>query len=176
MTDNRNPNYREPGKPYLDEVVVKFTPGRDPEIQALAAGELDTASNLDASNLAQLATLPDVSVDPAPGGSGGIQELIVNTSCLSGLQQGDPACPNPVLDDLRVRQGIELAIDKQALVHGLLADLVKPVGSVMAPTGPYAVNLAPSELNPEKARQLLDQPGWVVGSVGIRSKSGVRAI
>jgi peptide/nickel transport system substrate-binding protein len=170
-TFDRNPNYREPGKPYLDEVVVKITPGRDAEMQALAASDVDAASFLDSTYLSQLATLPDVSVDPAPAS---VLPLLVNTACSSGPQQGDPTCPHPVLGDLRVRQAIELAIDKQTLVHGLLADRVKVAGSVL-PVGPFAVDLPPSEFSPDKAQQLLDQAGWVVSSDGVRSKGGVRA-
>jgi peptide/nickel transport system substrate-binding protein len=170
----RNPNYREPGKPYLDQVIVKFTPDRDAEIQALEAGDLDAAWNLDETYLPQLATLSDVSVDPEAGVNSGLMSLFVNTSCSSGPQQGDPACPNAVAGDVQVRQAIELAIDKQALVHSLLADRVQVAGSLL-PTGPFALDLPPSQFNPDKARQLLDQAGWAVGPDGIRSKGGVRA-
>jgi peptide/nickel transport system substrate-binding protein len=172
LTLDRNPNYRGHGKPYLDEVIVKVMPSKDAEIQALEAGDIDAAYFLDPTYLAQLATLPDVSVDPAPGG---VQELVLNTSCPSGPQQGDPSCPHPVLGDVHVRQAIELAIDKQALVHGLLADRVKPAGSPLLTAGLYAVDLAPSEFNPDKAQQLLDQAGWIVGSDGVRSKGDLRA-
>jgi hypothetical protein len=48
-----------------------------------------------------------------------------------------------VLGDLRVRQAIELAIDKQSLVHTLLADRVTLNGSLL--TGHYGVDLPPSE-------------------------------
>jgi peptide/nickel transport system substrate-binding protein len=171
LTYNRNPKYREPGKPYLDQVIIKFMATRDGEVQALAAGDLDVAYNLDQSSLPQLATLSDVHVDPAPNG---VEQLYVNTSCSSGPQQGDPACPNAVLGDVRVRQAIELAIDKQGLVHNLMADLVKPAVSVLPSMGAYAVDLQPSEFNPDKSRQLLDQAGWVVGADGIRGKGGER--
>jgi peptide/nickel transport system substrate-binding protein len=173
ITFDRNPNYREAGKPYLDQVIVKFTPSRDAEIQTLEAGDLDVAWFLDESYLRQLATLSDVSVEPVQGPTSGVENLYLNLSCSSGLQQGDPTCPNPVLGDLRVRQAIDLAVDKQAIVRGFLADRVKIAGSVLP--SPYAPDLPPSEFSPNKARQLLDQAGWVVGSDGIRAKGGVRA-
>jgi peptide/nickel transport system substrate-binding protein len=171
LTFARNPNYRESGKPYLDEVVFKLTPSTDAAIQALAAGDVDAASFLTMSNLPQLANVPGASVDPAPYG---VEYLLVNSSCSSGPQQGDPTCPNAVLGDLRVRQAVELAIDKRAMVQGLFAGRVMPATSLI-PTGPYAVDLPLTEANPDQARQFLDQAGWVVGSDGIRSKAGVRA-
>lgn len=172
ITYDRNPKYREAGKPYLDQVIAKFTPSKDAEVQALAAGDIDAASFLNEANLPQLATMTDVTVDPVPAPA--VMQLLVNTSCSSGPQLGDPACPNTVLGDLRVRQAIEMAIDKQALVHGLLAGKVPVAGSLL-PVGPYAVNLPPSDFNPDGARQLMDQAGWVVGSDGIRNKGGLRA-
>ncbi|MBV9359174.1 MAG: peptide ABC transporter substrate-binding protein [Chloroflexi bacterium] len=170
LTLDRNPRYREPGKPFLDQVVYTFLPSRDAEVQALAAGDVDAANFLDATDLRALAVLPDVVVDPAPDG---LMELLLNSSCPGGSRQGDATCPHPILGEVRVRQAIELAIDKQALVHGLLADEISPTGSIL-PTGPYAVDL-PSEFNPGKARQLLDQAGWVIGADGIRSKGDLRA-
>jgi peptide/nickel transport system substrate-binding protein len=172
LTFNRNPSYREPGKPYLDEVVVKFTPDRNTEVPALAAGDVDAALSLASTDLDRLSTLPAVSVDSAPSSS--VNELFMNTSCSSGPREGDPACPNPILGDLRVRQAIDLAIDKQALVHGLFADQVEGATSILT-VGPFVVNLPPTEFNPTKSQQLLDQAGWAVGSDGVRSKDGMRA-
>ena len=173
ITFDRNASYREPGRPYLDEVIAKIVPSRDAEIQALEAGDIDVAYFLDPSYLSQLARLQDVSVDPGPYG---VTDLFVNASCPTGPQQGDPACPHPVLGDVRVRQAIELAIDKQALVHALMGDRVNvAVSPMLSTTGPYAVDLPPSEFSPDAADSLLDQAGWITGSDGIRSKAGVRA-
>jgi peptide/nickel transport system substrate-binding protein len=169
---DRNPNYREPGKPYLDEVAVRFTPVRDTEVPALAAGDVDAAVFLASTDLPKLAEMPDSSVEPAP--SAMVNRLLLNTSCSSGPQQGDPTCPNQVLGDLRVRQAIDLAIDKQALVQGLFGDATNVATSLLA-IGPYAVSLPPNEFNPARAQQLLDQTGWQVGQDGIRSKNGLRA-
>jgi peptide/nickel transport system substrate-binding protein len=171
ITFARNPNYREPDRPYLDQVIARVIPGRDATVQALAAGDLDASTFLDATNLAVLATLSDVSVDPIPYGD---YALYVNASCSSGPRQGDPSCPNAVLGDVRVRQAIELAIDKQALVRGLLADRVSVDAALLA-NGVFKVDLPPSDFNPDAARALLDQTGWLVGADGIRAKSGVRA-
>ena len=174
ITFERNPKYREPGKPYLDQLIVKFMPDKATEVQALEAGDVDAAWFLDPTFLPQLATLPDVSVNPAPGPLPGFWQLFVNASCSTGTQQGDPGCPHPVLGDLRVRQAIDMAIDKQALVDTLMQDKVQVAGSTL-PVGPYAVPLTPTSFNPAAAQQLLDQAGWIVGADGVRSKNGVRA-
>ena len=65
---------------------------------------------------------------------------LLNTSCPSGPQQGDPACKHPVLGDPRVRRAIDLAIDRKALVDELLSGKTSVATSVL-PLGPYAVQL-----------------------------------
>jgi peptide/nickel transport system substrate-binding protein len=171
ITFQRNPNYHEVGKPYLDQVILKTTPDRDVAIQALETGDVDAVWNMDASYIPTVTALQDVDAQPTPNS---VQELFLNRSCPSGAQQGDPACPHPMLADLRVRQAIELAIDKQALVHGLMFDRVSVAASPL-PIGPFAVNLPASEFNPDKAQHLLDEAGWTMGIDGIRSRGGVRA-
>jgi peptide/nickel transport system substrate-binding protein len=156
----------------VDQVINKITPSRDAAVQALEAGDLDAVYNLDSSYIPQFQTFTDASIDPQPSAS--VEWLLLNTTCSSGPQQGDPACPNPVLADVRVRQAIALAVDKQALTHSLLFDKVKPSSSFI-PAGPYAVDLGPTEHDPARAQQILEQAGWTVGSDGIRVKNGVRA-
>lgn len=171
ITYQRNPRYREPGKPYLDEVVFKFTPSRDVAMQTLQAGEVDANYSLDPSYLPQLESLPDVNVQPAPAS---VLQLFMNESCPSGPQQGDPSCSHPILGDLRVRQAIDMAIDKRALAQGLMQGRVEPTGSLL-PAGLFKVDRPAGDFNPDGARQLLDQAGWSVGPDGTRARDGVRA-
>jgi peptide/nickel transport system substrate-binding protein len=168
----RNPNYREQGKPYLDGVIFKVVPSREAAIQAFKVGEIDVLWNLIEANIPEFEQMQDAVAPAIP--SDRVERLILNTTCPSGPQQGDPACPHPVLGDLRVRQAIELAIDKKALVDKLLFGKTTVATSVM-PIGWYAPKLEPSAYNPEQAKQLLEQAGWRPGPDGIRMKDGVRA-
>ena len=168
---DRNPLYREPGKPYLDQIINKITPSKGAAVQALQAGDLDAAWMLDESFIPKFANMSSASIAPVPWGT--VEKLYLNTSCPSGPQQGDPACPHPILGDAPVRQAIALSLDKQAMAHNLLFDRTPPATSVI-PVGPYALDLPGTGYDPDQARQLLDQAGWAIGSDGIRSKDGVR--
>jgi peptide/nickel transport system substrate-binding protein len=167
----RNPRFRETGKPYLDSVMYKITPSREASVQAFKVGEIDVLWNLIEANIPDFEAMPDARIDPLESTS--IERLALNTSCSSGPQQGVPTCPNPVLGDARVRQAIELGIDKQGLVDHLLLGKAKVATSSIV--GFFSPNLPPSEFNPEKARQLLETAGWHLGSDGIRTKEGARA-
>jgi len=66
----------------------------------------------------------------------------------------------PPLDDVRVRQALAMAIDKQALASVVLRDLVRPANGILPPGMPgYNPNLQGLPFDPQRARQLLDQAG-----------------
>lgn len=81
----------------------------------------------------------------------------------------------PQLSDKRVRQAMMFALDRQRIVDDLEAGFGTVATSHLAPHNPYynpGVKQYP--FDPEQARALLDEAGWVPGSDGIRVKDGVR--
>jgi peptide/nickel transport system substrate-binding protein len=46
ITLERNPNYREKGKPYLDKIILRSVPSREVAIAQLKAGEVDAMWNI----------------------------------------------------------------------------------------------------------------------------------
>lgn len=77
----------------------------------------------------------------------------------------------PGLDDIRVRQAIEYAIDKQAIVTGILGERGSVANSVIAPlTYGYAdSNLYPYD--PQKAKDLLAEAGYQPGELSLTIQS-----
>jgi peptide/nickel transport system substrate-binding protein len=64
------------------------------------------------------------------------------------------------LGDVKVRQAIQLGIDKQLIVDKLLYGLA-PVGTADLNMGWAEVDIPPSEYDPEKAKTLLEEAGWI---------------
>jgi peptide/nickel transport system substrate-binding protein len=169
---DRNALFRKPGQPFVDQLIYKITPNTAASIEAFKAGEVDALWSLGMGDIPILRTIADAAFTPAP--SPQVEVMVLNTSCTSGPQQGVSGCAHAVLGDVRVRQALELAIDKQAIVDRLLGSQTLVATSIV-PIGPWATDLPPSEYNPDKARQLLANAGWQTGHDGIRSKDGVRA-
>ena len=80
---------------------------------------------------------------------------------------------DPALDDLRTRQALIAAVDRQAIVDTLFSDSYPLATGLLAATALGHVDTAESYVHdPEKAASLLDEAGWTAGADGKRTKDG----
>lgn len=141
----RNPAYFVKGEPRVDKLVYAITVDRNVRTQRLKRNECDIAPITGSVELAELQGDPAITVQSAPGMNIGF--LAFNLK-------------KPPLNQLAVRQALDMAIDKAAIVKtvfgagGVVADSIIPRvnwahdGALKAPAH-----------NPEKARALLQAAG-----------------
>ncbi len=174
LTFVRNPNFREEGKPYLDSVIIKILPSREVGMQLLKTGEIHALWDVTEADFPAMAEMAADGVSYASVQNGDIEQLVLNFGANDGSAPADPEQnPHPILYDLRIRQAIQYAINKQEITETLLYGNVQPGTSVLS-FGQYACNQPVSEYNPEKAKALLEEAGWKAGADGIREKDGLR--
>ncbi len=174
LTFTKNPYYREEGKPYLDSVILKILPSREVGMQLLGTGEIDALWDLTEADFPAIQGMAADGVTFVSTVTGENELLSLNFGNNDGSAPADPSTnPHPILYDLKVRQALQYAIDKQQIVDTLLYGNVKP-GSSAVPVGTFACPQPVSEFSVEKASALLDEAGWKVGADGIREKDGVR--
>lgn len=174
LTFSKNPYYREEGKPYLDSVIIKILPSREVGMQLLGTGEIHALWDLTEANFPELQQLESQGVSFVSTVTGENELLSLNFGANDGTAPADPStAPHPILYDLKVRQAMQYAIDKQQIVDALLYGNVN-AGNSAVPVGTFACPQPVSEFSLEKANALLDEAGWVVGADGIREKDGVR--
>ena len=162
-----NPNFYR-GKPAVDEVVFKIYKNQDALGQALKKGEIDFADSLEANVFKSLQGQPGITTVSSQ--YSGFNELAFNTgaSLADGTPIGDG---NPLLKDKRIRQALNWAIDRQAMVDKVLGGSGSP-GSTIIPSMYTLLHLDPANpysYDPEKAKSLLDAAGYKVGPDGIRA-------
>ncbi|HRW49628.1 MAG TPA: peptide ABC transporter substrate-binding protein [Caldilinea sp.] len=160
----KNPNYwRGADYPKLDEIVFNFIPDPNTRLNALKAGEYDIGQILP-NQVKEVQDLPGYKVELVPANSWIIFEMNVATERGQKLF-GDP----------NVRKALFHAIDRQAIVDGLMEGTVQIANSGISPTSPYYNPDVPVyEYDPAKAAQMLDEAGWAPGADGIREKDGER--
>jgi peptide/nickel transport system substrate-binding protein len=140
-----NPDYwGEPAR--LDKVTFKFISDPTAAFSAMMAGDIDVFPNYPApENLAQFEADPRFQV--IVGATEGETILAMNNA-------------RPPFDDLRVRQAVAHAIDRQAVIDGAMFGYGAPIGSHFSPTSPAYEDLtALSAHDPEKAKALLAAAG-----------------
>ncbi len=145
ITLTKNPDYW--GEPaLLDKVVFKYINDPNALNNALLAGDIDIIAGVSAPELLEVfKNNPDFVV--YEGLTNGEVTLAINAH-------------NPPLDDLRVRQAISYAIDRQAIIDGAYFGYGVPIGSHTTPLDPYYVDLTDVyPYNPDKARELLKEAG-----------------
>ncbi len=81
---------------------------------------------------------------------------------------------HPVLGDKAVRQAMMYALDRQALVDDIFLGQAVVATSNLSPGVEkyYNADVPMYEFDPEKAKQVLEDAGWVEGDDGIREKDG----
>ena len=113
---------------------------------ALQSGDVDLVVGLPPTAIEAIRSRPGLKVETVA--SNQVVYLGVNVT-------------NPLLSDVRMRQAIDLAIDRNAISNQLLRGLGRPIGQILAPTTfGYDSSIAPSARNVEKARQLLKDAGY----------------
>ena len=81
---------------------------------------------------------------------------------------------NPLFTDKRVRQAISYAINKDEIIRGVLLGLGKPATGPYKPgTWAYNDKVKIYSYNPQRARELLREAGWVkLNNEGVLEKDG----
>ncbi|MET1153206.1 ABC transporter substrate-binding protein [Arthrobacter sp.] len=147
------------GAAYLDKVVVKYLPEVAHRAGAVQSGQVDLVRGLQPADETAV-TNSGNQVLPAPG-----VDLTANTAAVR-IGSGK-------LADQKVRQALQVGIDRQALKDTVLSDSYQIAGSILNHQAPGFVDLsADLAYNPEQAKKLLDEAGWVPGADGIRAKDG----
>jgi len=143
----QNENYWKE-KPTLTKITIRTYPDENSRLSALKAGEVDALAELGA-------------VLPAQAGEiSGDSNYVVQhfaTACNTYLVFNGTQAP---FDDVRVRQALSLAIDRDALVEQLLYGYGIPAKSVLLQADSLFFNDNPDEqvqYDPERAKALLEE-------------------
>lgn len=156
-----NPDYHGEG-PYIEELVFRYIPDMTVLFTQFQSGAIDLVgrSYITQDNYEAAKALPDRQVDLVPAPS--VESIYLN---LERPQFQDPA----------VRQALYYALDRTAIIDVLYYGLPKATETFIPPQSIYYHDSLPAqEFNLDRAREILDEAGWVPGSDGVREKDGVR--
>jgi len=127
FTAVRNPDYWRSGLPYLDSITFRPIPDPASRGNSLVAGDVHLMHSSDTQNVADFLNRPG---------------FIQINDRHSGLGEPDQNCimlntAVPPLNDLRVRQALAYATDRQRVVDTLYNGVTVPADGPFAPGSPY---------------------------------------
>jgi dipeptide transport system substrate-binding protein len=139
-----HPDYWE-GKAAIDNLVFAITPDASVRWQKLQAGECHVMPYPNPADLETMQQHPDINV---------LEQEGLNVGYLAFNTEKEP------FDDMRVRQALNLAIDKQAIIDVVFQGAGRIAKNPLPPTlWSYNDAVEDYPYDPERARQLLEEAG-----------------
>jgi len=145
----KNPNYWGPAAA-LDMATFKFISDPTAAFASMMAEDVDVFVGFPAPE-----NLPQFEADPR------FQVIVGSTEGETILAMNNKQAP---FDNVKVREAVAHAIDRQAIIDGAMFGYGTPIGTHFAPHNPaYVDETALSDFDPEKSKALLAEAGFADG-------------
>jgi peptide/nickel transport system substrate-binding protein len=154
--------FKNPGPAKYERLSIRIMPEDSARVAAMMSGQFDFTASFPAAFIPQARANPNLVVEKID-------------SNFQLLYYGYKIT-RPMMADARVREAMNIAIDRAQIVKGVLLGNADPSFTYVAPKAldynPKTEGIIREDL--ERAKKLLDEAGWVPGSDGIRVKDGIR--
>lgn len=160
MTLKRNPHHWRMAAdgqalPYLDELEFQILPDDATRLLKLKAGEVDGAELIPYARVKELQADSNLRMELWPS----TRVAYLTMFCGPTLKDGKP---NPLANP-KVRQALNYAVNKDAVIQIVTLGLGKPMRSFMSSTTPLFAGQDLYKYDPAKARALLAEAGFANG-------------
>jgi len=146
---NKNPEYYQEGLPKLEQLIFKSIPDNSARFIALQSGEIDLMDGANPNDVTTAEANADLNVWLRPS---------MNVGYLAFNTQKEP------FDDPKVRQALNMAVDKQGLIDAFYNGLAEPAKNPLPPQlWGYNDDIVDYEYDLEKAKALLAEAGYPDG-------------
>ena len=148
--------------PDIEEIIVKVIPDSQSRVMALESGEIDLiygATMIDSETYDKFSNLSEFETK--------ISEPISSRVMMINTQ-------DEILGDIRLRKALQYATDRETISKSIFLGIEDPAYTLFSSEVPYAdIGLTPYEYNLEKAKELLNEAGWVeINGQSYRQKDG----
>jgi ABC-type transport system substrate-binding protein len=145
------------GRPRLDRVTVKTVREDSARVLMLESGDADLIVNIPPEDIPRLRKDPRFAVESIP--TARALYVVINVK-------------KKPFDDLRVRQALNYAVNREAIVKSLFQGNAEAISGIVAPLQNGFAKLPGYAYDPKKARELLAQAGASALKVKLWSPKG----
>ena len=154
--------YQNKGPVKFEKLSIKIVPEDSSRVAAMMGGQFDITHQIPIAFIQQVKVAPNLTV----------QEALPNFQ----LMYYGYKTTRPMVSDVRVREAMNIAINRAEIVKGIMLGNAEPAYTFI---DPKALDFSETtkgiiKEDAERAKKLLDEAGWKVGSDGIREKDGMK--
>jgi peptide/nickel transport system substrate-binding protein len=143
LTLEANPYYWQPGRPYLEKLIFHTVPDANSRVSQLQGGEINVAYSPPWSQVESIENSPETHFEKYPLGF--LKVLYINSR-------------KELFQNENIREAINLALDREAMVQAVLAGHGEPAASIVPPAIIFHdVKLKAPEQNMAKAKELVEK-------------------
>ncbi len=152
--------YQNKGPVKFEKLSIKIIPEDSSRLAAMMGGQFDVTHQMPLQFLQQVRAAPTLQV----------QEAKPNFQ----LNYYGFKITRPMVSDKRVREAMSIAINRAGMVSGIMMGNAEPATTFVHPSAPDFAEATEGIVKEdvERAKKLLDEAGWKVGTDGIREKDG----
>jgi peptide/nickel transport system substrate-binding protein len=136
----KHDDYWKPDRPHVEEVFIPYVTDDNTRILRVQGGEVDAAVAIPYAQIDQLDAQDDIDVQ--------IEELFR----FDGMWLNHAEAP---LDDVKVRQALNYATDKEAMLKSIFFDKVEIANHMMPKMKYWREDVPAYEYDPERAKSLI---------------------
>ncbi|MEX0816451.1 MAG: ABC transporter substrate-binding protein [Gaiellales bacterium] len=136
----KHDEYWKPDRPHVDEVLIPYVTDDNTRILRVQGGEVDAAVAIPYAQIDQLDAQDEIDVQ--------IEELFR----FDGMWLNHAEAP---LDDVKVRQALNYATDKEAMLKSIFFDKVEIANHMMPKMKYWREDVPAYEYDPERAQSLI---------------------
>lgn len=144
----KNPDYHVKGLPKLDSITWLPVAENATRSAMVRTGEADFIHPMPVEQVKDLEKDPNLQISIVPS-------IMMRYLSINNIQKP--------FDDVRVRQAVSYAIDREALCKVAFSGFARPATGVLPPQIPGAAIFGEPKYNPQKARELLKEAGYPNG-------------
>jgi peptide/nickel transport system substrate-binding protein len=160
----RNPNYYGT-PPKVDEIFFRIVPDDAAQVAALKTGDADIGTFISNTDVPDL---KDAGIDIVTVPSGYNETMFLDMR---------PDTAHPAMLDVNVRKALALGFNREQISRDLLFGLTQPAATFWDGSAWVNPDIEPYPYDPEQAKQLLDEAGWVDSNGdGTRDKDGTELV
>ena len=154
--------YKNKGPVKFEKLSIKIVPEDASRVAAMLGGQFDVTHQIPIAFIQQVKAAPTLDVQEAKPN----YQLMYYGYKIS----------RPMVADKRVREAMNIAINRADIVKGIMLGNAEPAYTFV---DPMALDFAEKtkgviKEDVERAKALLEEAGWKVGADGIREKDGVK--